>query len=147
MSKTVFDHVNAIYTNQTTSYYDNLSDADMKSFSAWMVNRIISMNPDYIDVVNEIQRYYSVMTSRDLYLFYINLLPKRKQFNKYIKSRVSEKYDAEVVELLGIKYQIGIDDVQSYMDIFLNTDDGRTALHILLSGFGIPDKRIKKMIK
>ena len=55
--KGLFDHVEAIYTNQRIDYFDNLSDGDKKSYNNYMVNRFLSMNVHQAPFVNELQKY------------------------------------------------------------------------------------------
>ena len=54
--KSLFDHVNQVTSVQNPSYWDEISDEDKKSWSNYMVNRFLSMKPDWIDLVNEIQK-------------------------------------------------------------------------------------------
>lgn len=55
--------------------------------SAWntfMVNRILSMNPDNIEFINEIQFYFKI-PEKNLYDFYCEFLPQSR-FHPYVKS-------------------------------------------------------------
>src|SRR5690606_27071652 len=102
----VFDHDNAIYTDQRRNYFDDLDEEDQKTFNNYMVNRIISMNPDYIPIVNEFQRFYGELRPREVYLFYSQLLPKKKQFNKYIKGKKEIRYEDWLIDILVTYYNI-----------------------------------------
>ena len=47
------------FLNQITYYkqpWDTFTDDDKAEFNTYMINRFISMNPDYVDVVNTIQK-------------------------------------------------------------------------------------------
>ena len=50
-----------------------------------MVNRFLSMNSNWLELVNEIQRYD--LPPEIQYKLYIDILPKRKVWLKYIKGR------------------------------------------------------------
>ena len=52
--KSLFDHINQITTIQNPNYWDEISDEDKKSWSNYMVNRFLSMKPEWIDLVNEV---------------------------------------------------------------------------------------------
>ena len=56
-TKTLFDHIKQITNVQNQLYWDNLTDADKKTWSNYMVHRFLSMNMDWIELVNELQKY------------------------------------------------------------------------------------------
>ena len=64
MAKTLFDHLSHICEKQNLNYYDTLDEVDKKTFSIYMINRFLSMNIDYLPVVNEIQQYWDQLTPR-----------------------------------------------------------------------------------
>ena len=55
--KSLFDHINQITATQNPNYWDEISDEDKKSWSNYMVNRFLSMNSDWMELVNELQKY------------------------------------------------------------------------------------------
>ena len=83
MAKSLFDHIKAITNEQNPKYFDTLEEADMKSWSNYMVNRFLSMKMEWIELVNELQKYN--LQPKELYKLYTNILPKGKQWLKYIK--------------------------------------------------------------
>ena len=88
----LFDFLNAIQQDQSTEFFDNLSDGDKKQYkySKYMIHRFLSMNVHYSPIVNAVQRFTSI-PERAHYLFLTNLIPRKKQFNKYINRRYTEK--------------------------------------------------------
>lgn len=145
MARSVFQHVDAIYNDQSLTYFDELEDADRKSFNNYMVNRIISMNMDYLPVVSEVQKYYEVIGERELYLFYSQLLPKKKQFNKYIKKSSGVKYEKWVVELVRRYYKLNMQEAEQNVHIMCQTDEGKKELLQILKAFGSDEKAVKKL--
>ncbi len=145
MTKTLFDHLSHICERQQINYYDNLEDADKKTFSVYMINRFLSMNIDYLPVVNEMQRYWDQLTPREVYLFYSQLFPKKKQYNKYIKCTSDEGvYDEWLIKLISDHYTISSTESAKYLTIFYSTDSGKIFLKKLIQGYGIEQKKIKK---
>ena len=99
----IFDWLNEItYHKRPWSIFNN----DEKNlFNPFLINRFISMNPDYIDVVNLIQRYPNC-SNRWVYNFYCDVLPKKKTFFRYIKSK--NKWDKEILSKVADYYKISI---------------------------------------
>lgn len=145
MTKTLFDHINAIYTDQSLDYFDKLDESDRKTFSVYMVNRFLSMNRHQIPVVNEFQKYWSETGPREAYLFYSQALPKGKQFNKYVKGAKEEKYEPWLVELVGRYFSVSKKDALDYLDIFYATDAGKADLRSICEMFAVEPKKIKKV--
>ena len=56
-TKSLFDHINQITSVQKSNYWETLSDSDKKSFSNFMVHRFLSMKMEWVELVNELQKY------------------------------------------------------------------------------------------
>ena len=81
-TKTLFDHIKEITNSQNPNYWEDISDADKKTWSNYMVHRFLSMKPEWIEVVNEIQRYWE-LEPKSVYQFYTNVIPKSRTFLRY----------------------------------------------------------------
>ena len=101
--KSLFDHIKHITDVQSLNYWDDISDEDKKSWSNYMVNRFLSMKMDWTELVNEVQKYQ--LKPKELYKVYIDILPKKKHWLKYIKGDKSMKYPKWVYEIVA-KYQL-----------------------------------------
>ena len=78
----IFDWVNSVTLEKKD--FDTFDEQDQKNYSQYMVNRFISMCDVYIPAINEINKY-NQLTNKSHYDFCCNMLPKRKQYFKYIK--------------------------------------------------------------
>lgn len=144
MSKTLFDHVDAICTDQRLDYYTSLEESDKKTFTPYMVNRVLSMTMDYIPVVNEVQKYTGILDNNEVYLVYSQTLPCRKTYSKYIKAEASDKYEPWLVELLANEHKVSQAEAKTYLDILYRTAKGKTALKELCDSWAIDPKLQKK---
>jgi hypothetical protein len=145
MAKTLFDHINHIFEQQKISYFDELEESDKKTYNVYMVSRFISMNPDYLPIVNELQQYWGQIGPRESYLFFSQALPKKKQFNKYIKStKDASDYEDWVVKLVAKHYMVSTSNAEEYLRTYYGSVTGKEALKELLSGYGIDPKQLRK---
>jgi hypothetical protein len=135
--KNVFDWVKEISYDKGS--WSSFSNEEHELFSNFMINKIISMNPNYIELVAEIQELQ--IPKERLYNFYCQTLPKQKFFNKYIKPSKAI-YSNEVLGILASFYQISTREVIDYCHIITKQD----IIDILLQT-GIQDKEIKKLLK
>ena len=83
MSKSLFDHIKQITNVQNTLYWDSLTDGDKKTWSNYMVHRFLSMKSEWIQVVNEIQKYWE-MKPKNVYQFYTDILPRGRVLIRYV---------------------------------------------------------------
>ena len=81
--KSLFDHIKQITDVQSHNYWDEISDEDKKSWSNYMTHRFLSMKMEWVELVNELQKYN--LKPKELYKLYTNILTKGKQWLKYIK--------------------------------------------------------------
>jgi hypothetical protein len=97
-AKSLFDHLGGITFKKDK--WESLSDMDKKSFDMYMVNRFLSMDMGYVELVNEIQQYTNgQLKNRELYKVYLDVLPKKKSFSKYIKGSGDSKWNKNIVLL------------------------------------------------
>jgi hypothetical protein len=140
-AKTIFQHLSGIKEKKES--WESLSDMDKKSFTPFMINRWLSMNLDLLPIVNELQKYtIGTLSARDTYKLYLDFLPKRKTFDKYIKGKKTSKYGKDVLTYLSDWYGVSQREVADYLDI-LSKDE---IIGILMK-YGLTDKESKKLLK
>jgi hypothetical protein len=71
-----------------------------------------------------------------------NLLPRGKQYNKYIKGSRDEKYEKWLVDLVSTHYNVSKVEAIEYIEIYYKQD--KTALKILCEMYAVDKKDIKK---
>ena len=70
--KSLFDHVNQVTSVQNPNYWEEISEEDKKSWSNYMVHRFLSMKMEWVEVVNELQKYK--LQPKDLYKLLIFII-------------------------------------------------------------------------
>jgi hypothetical protein len=124
----LFDHINnLLYKNKK---WEDFTENDRKSFNVYMVNKFISMNPDYTDVVDQFQKYTKDLDSSTVFNFYYNFLPKRKAYFKYIKGDKPEVKE-DILNILSLYYECSKKTALEYTDL-LTTEE----LNIILNKYG-----------
>jgi DNA-dependent RNA polymerase auxiliary subunit epsilon len=104
------------------------------------------MNMDFIEIVNEFQKYtIGQISPAETYKLYFDILPKQKQFNKYIKGKKSDKYNSELVELLSKHFLISEKQATEYLD--MSQDLSLNTLKEIVKKYGKTDKEVDKLFK
>ena len=139
MSKSLFDHIKQITNAQNTLYWDSLEEGDKKTWSNYMVHRFLSMKSEWIQVVNEIQKYWEIKP-KNLYQFYIDVLQRGRTFLKYTKSKKKSKVEKWAMEHLVDYFQCSTREVEQYLEIL--TKEQVTSI---IMKYGVTDKELKKI--
>lgn len=142
-SKDLFDFLTGIYTDQTSDFYDSLSDDEKKKYrnSRYMLHRFLSMNVHYSQVVNELQKW-STIPDRAHYLFLANMIPRGKQFYKYVKGSKDEKYEKWLVELVAKHYNVSKVEAIQYIEIYMKQN--KAELREICRMYGTDPQMMKK---
>ena len=138
---TIFDHLGNITWKKTP--WDTLDEASQKSFSPYLINRWLSMNPDYIEIVDMFQQYtIGPLSKKHVYQLYFDFLPKQKTFNKYIKGKKADKYNKDLVKFIADHYEVPKFEAEEYIGLLEKVE-----IISLLKKYGKSDKEAKSLLK
>ena len=135
----LFDHIKQITNVQNPKYWDSLDEGDKKTWSNYMVHRFLSMKEDWIQVVNELQKYWE-LKPKNVYQFYIDIIPKGRTFLKYVKSKKKSKVEKWAMEHLLDYFQCSTREIEEYLNIL--TKEQVTSI---IMKYGVDDKQLKKI--
>lgn len=139
-NKSLFDHINAIRTSRDPNYFKNLTDADRKTWSNYMICRFLSMQPDLIETINDIQYYQDKLSPEHFYRLCLAVVPNRRGYWPYIKNQ-SEKYDKMLLTLLCFHFQECERNVMEYISLL-----SRDELRKILGLYGYSDEASEKIL-
>jgi hypothetical protein len=131
------------WLNEITLYkspIEKFTEEDWKTFTTFMINKYISMNPEYIEIANYLQKY-SNSPKQQIYTMYKNIIPKKKVYLKWIGGK-KKSQNTELVEKLSQYFLVSKRETEDYLDILHKRD-----VKSILQGMGEDDKSIKKLLK
>jgi hypothetical protein len=135
---TIFDWLQEVTYNKTS--WNSFSNEQKKSFEPYMINRLLSMNKDYLELINYIQMI-PIADKEKYYKIYCGLVPKKKIWNKYIKSSSNSK-NKELINYMTLYFECSNKEVSEYLDLL-----SKEQIKDILYSFGIDDKKIKELLK
>ena len=141
--KSLFDHVNQVTSVQNPNYWDEISDEDKKSWSNYMINRFLSMKSEWIDLVNEVQK--CPLEPKELYKVYTSILPKKKQWLRYIKGDKKMKYPIWVYEIVSKHLQCSMREAGDAVEMYDISMGGQAELADILFKYGVEEKEVRKL--
>jgi hypothetical protein len=131
------------WLNEITLYktpVENISEESWDKWNSYMVNRYVSMDIRYVELVNYIQTI-PYDNKQQLYNIYREMIPKAKTFFKYLKTNRKKK-NTEVIDYIAEYFQCSLGEAEEYLDILRETGTRR-----VLYDMGVDDKEIKKLLK
>ena len=138
---TIIDWMNQLLVHK--KHWNDFTEDEQKKFSPFIINRWLSMDKDFIEIVNYFQKYsIGTLEPREVYKWYCDMLPKGKRFNKYIKGKRYKKYDKELVEIITNHFECSKLQVQEYIELI-----DKEELKSILKMYGLDKKIIKRLLK
>ena len=107
-----------------------------------MVNRFLSMKMEWVELVNELQKYK--LEPKELYKLYINILPKGKQWLKYTKGRNDMNYPNWLINIVANDMEVSKQEAKEAVDMYYLTEGGMAELGQLARKWGVEPKKIEK---
>jgi hypothetical protein len=135
---TIFDFIQEITFNKTP--WDNFTETDKKSFEPYMINRYLSMEPKYIEIVNYVQGL-NIQDKEKIYKIYSGLIPKNKVYLKYVKGKKME-HNSELTMYISEYFNCSMQEAKDYIEIL-----DKNIIQAALCSLGLDDKEIKKLLK
>ena len=135
--RNIFDWLKEI--NITKSPVDSFKDKDWEVWNSYMVHRFLSMKPEWIEVVNEIQKYWE-LEPKSVYQFYTNVIPKGRTFLKYTKSKNKSKIEGWAMDILCDYFEESSENIEKTLDIM-----GKDVVYSIVSKYGVDEKQLKKI--
>jgi hypothetical protein len=144
-AKKLFDHLNAITLEQDPNYFDKLTEEDVKTWSNFMINRFLSMKPEWVELIASLLPLTQTLRPSEMYKLYIGILPKGKQYLKYTKGKSADKYEEFLVELIKREYSVPESQAIDYIDVLYASREGRENIKYICEMYGIEKKQITKL--
>ena len=126
--------------NSTKSHPDSFTEQDWDVWNSYMVHRFLSMNIDFLPLVNEVQKL-TPTNKKEIYSIYREYIPKNNKWSKYIKSKVKQR-NSELIDYLVGYFNISRREVKEYLNLL-----GDKEVTKILSQLGVEGKEIKKLLK
>ena len=108
----LFDYLKALTERNEFVDFDN--EEVRKGYQPFMISRFISMAEVFTQVVNEINRFSDIPKEAH-FRYFFSVLPKRRQFFKYIKKPKDLSQDEKLV--IANYFEVGLTDAERYINM------------------------------
>jgi len=135
---TLFDWLKEI--TEKKSEWSYFSEEDKKSWNTYMILKFLSMNKDYIEFIDQFQKY-NTLTPEHVYIVLKNVIPKAKVWLKFVKSSTKEA-NKELIKLLSSYFECSREEAKINLDL-LSIEQ----INDILIDLGTDKKQIKALMK
>ncbi len=136
--KNIFDWLKAI--NNTKPPVESFTDKDWEVWNSYMIHRFLSMNPDYLEIVNYVQDF-PPQEKRMIYNIYREFIPKNNKWSKYVKSKVKQP-NKDLTVHIKEHFQCSLKESKEYINILATPE-----IRCILTNRGLEKKEITKILK
>jgi len=144
----LFDHLRALTEGTDPNYWTSLTPGERTEFSPYMVNRFLSMNPEWVEIVDELQRYTVGPIPKQLvFALYHEILPKGRVFLRYIKGKGGTSIPDPLASFLMMYFQSSEKEMRENFDMLMRSTDGKRFIVELIEAYGMQEKELKKIRK
>ena len=112
-----FDHIKNLHTKKRR--WEDFNDEEKKSFNVFIINKALSMNPNYLGIVNMVQNFTGlnqILSQKEVFNLYYSLLPNKFRFYKWIKGEKTKK-EKEKAEYLAMHFNVSTREAYDYLQI------------------------------
>ena len=138
---TIIDWMNQLLVHK--KHWNEYSEDEQKKFSPFIINRWLSMDNEFIEIVNYFQKYaIGTLEPREVYKWYCDILPKGKRFNKYIKGKRAKKYDKELIDIITNHFECSKLQTKQHLELI-----DKEELKSILEMYGTDKTKIKRLCR
>ena len=119
MGKNLFNHLNELTQGNNENYYNELTEVEKKTWSSYIIHRFLSMSSRYIHIVNFIQQF--TITDKHLFKLYHKILPKKRTFLRYIKTKNKTEKD-ELVNAMARSQELSTHEIKQQLELLTTKD-------------------------
>ncbi len=135
--KTIFQWLNEITLYKSSP--EKFSQESWDKWNSYMIHRYLSMDINYIDIVNYVQKI-NPQSKKQIYTIYKEMIPKKKVYLKYVKNENKRNYQ-ELAEYIAEYFECSLGEADQYIDILQEY-----GVRGILWKMGINEEETDKMI-
>lgn len=131
------------WLNEITLYktpVHEITEESWDKFNSYMIHRYLSMDIDYIQLVNYVQKI-NPQSKKQIYTIYREMIPKKKTYLKYVKNENKRNYQ-ELAEYIAEYLECSLGEADEYISILQTT-----GVRSILWSMGVEEEEAEKLIK
>ena len=135
---TTFDFLKLVHNKDIK--WESLNEDEQKAYNTFIINKALSFNSNYLDLINQIQHY--TPTPKESFKYLQSMTSNKFRYNKWIKGSKTTKFNSILVETISAYLECSNKQAEEYLGILEKKE-----IKTMLKHMGIQDSEIKKLMK
>jgi len=135
---TPFDFLKKVHDKKLK--WEDLTEDQQKVYNTFIINRALSFNSNYLDIVNRIQHY--TPTPKESFKYFQSMTNDKFRYNKWIKGQKIKSFNPQLLTLVSDYFECSSKQAEDYLNVLEKKEVKQLLEHI-----GIQPTEIKKLLK
>ena len=135
---TPFDFLKLVHNKKTK--WEDFNEDEQKAYNTFIINKALSFNSNYLDIVNKIQQF--TPTPKESFKYLQSMTSDKFRYNKWIKGGKSAKFNPNLIETISAYLECSRKQAEEYLGILEKKE-----IKTMLKYIGIQESEIKKLMK
>ena len=135
---TPFDFLKLVHNKSVK--WENLNEDEQKAYNTFIINKALSFNSNYLDIVNKIQHH--TPTPKESFKYLQSMTSDKFRYNKWIKGQKTKSFNPHLVAIVSAHLECSSKQAEDYLHILEKKE-----IKTLLKQIGLQEGDIKKLLK
>ena len=110
---TPFDFLKKVHDKKLK--WEDLTEDQQKIYNTFIINKALSFNSNYLDIVNRIQHY--TPTPKESFKYLQSMTSDKFRYNKWIKGQKTKSYNPQLLALLSGYFECSSKQAEDFLSI------------------------------
>lgn len=135
---TPFDFLKLVHNKKIK--WESLNEDEQKAYNTFIINKALSFNSNYLDLVNKIQCY--TPTPKESFKYLQSMTSDKFRYNKWIKGQKVKSFNPQLIAIVSTHLECSSKQAEDYLNILEKKE-----VKIMLKQIGLQESDIKKLLK
>lgn len=135
---TPFDFLKKVHDKKIK--WEDLTEDQQKVYNTFIINKALSFNSNYLDVVNRIQHY--TPTPKESFKYFQSMTSDKFRYNKWIKGQKIKSFNPQLLAIVSTYLECSTKQAEDYLNVLEKKETKNLLKHI-----GLQEAEIKKLLK
>jgi len=135
---TPFDFLKLIHNKSIE--WESLNEDEQKAYNTFIINKALSFNSNYLDIVNKIQHY--TPSPKESFKYLQSMTSDKFRYNKWIKGQKTKSFNPHLIAIVSTHLECSSKQAEDYLNILEKKE-----VKMLLKQIGLQEGDVKKLLK
>lgn len=135
---TPFDFLKKVHDKKLK--WEDLTEDQQKVYNTFIINKALSFNSNYLDIVNRIQHY--TPSPKESFKYLQSMTNDKFRYNKWIKGQKTKSFNPQLIAIVSTYLECSSKQAGDYLGILEKKE-----IKTMLKQIGLQENDIKSLLK